>query len=134
MPYRWPGDKRKRIDAAVAAARYAGAAVSEHDPADTAHQRTETLPDGALIPADLTSEVSILAQSIARAAFRLVTLRDAWLDPPEWTERVPEVVPLGMTRSPYPERIVARPWPRPTAGPTTRRRWPTRKSCGGCWR
>ena len=134
MPYRWPGDKRKRIDAAVAAARYAGAAVSEQGPADTAHQRTETLPDGALIPADLTSEVSILAQSIARAAFRLVTLRDAWLDPPEWTERVPEVVPLGMTRSPYPERIVAKPWPRPTAGPTTRRRWPTRKSCGGCWR
>ena len=26
----------------------------------------------------------------------------------EWTERVPEVVPLGMATSPYPDRIVAR--------------------------
>jgi hypothetical protein len=39
----------------------------------------------------------------------LTTLRDAWLNPPEWTERVPEVVPLGMATSPYPDRIVARP-------------------------
>jgi hypothetical protein len=38
-----------------------------------------------------------------------VALRDAWLNPPEWTQRVPEVVPLGMERSPYPDRIVARP-------------------------
>jgi hypothetical protein len=38
-----------------------------------------------------------------------VALRDAWLNPPEWTERVPEVVPLGLATSPYPERIVARP-------------------------
>ena len=36
-------------------------------------------------------------------------LRDAWLNPPEWTERIPEVVPLGMTTSPYPDRIVAKP-------------------------
>lgn len=28
------------------------------------------------------------------------------LNPPEWTERVPETVPLGMTESPYPDRIV----------------------------
>jgi len=50
-----------------------------------------------------------LAEAIALAAQRLVTLRDAWLNPPEWTQRVPEVVPLGMERSPYPDRIVARP-------------------------
>lgn len=36
-------------------------------------------------------------------------LRDVWLHPPEWTERVPEVVALGMDTSPYPDRIVARP-------------------------
>jgi hypothetical protein len=78
-------------------------------PADTAHQRTEPLPDGAQIPADLTPEVRLLAEAIARAAKRLCDLRDAWLNPPEWTERVPEVVPLGMSRSPYPDRIVARP-------------------------
>jgi hypothetical protein len=47
--------------------------------------------------------------AIARAAARVVALRDAWLNPPEWTERVPEVVPLGMDTSPYPDRIVARP-------------------------
>ncbi len=77
-------------------------------PADTAHQRTETLPDGAVIPADLAPAVRSHAEAIARAAQRLVALRDAWLNPPEWTERIPEVVPLGMTHSPYPDRIVAR--------------------------
>lgn len=78
-------------------------------PADTAHQRTETLPDGAVIPADLSPAVRPQAEAIARAAKRLVDLRDAWLNPPEWTDRVPEVVPLGMAASPYPDRIVAKP-------------------------
>jgi hypothetical protein len=78
-------------------------------PADTAHQRTEPIDGGALIPADLPSAVRPRAEAIAHAAKRLVDLRDAWLNPPEWTERVPEVVPLGMTVSPYPDRIVARP-------------------------
>jgi hypothetical protein len=78
-------------------------------PADTAHQRTEALPGGAVIPADLPPAVRPQAEAIARAAKRLVDLRDAWLNPPEWTERVPEVVPLGMATSPYPDRIVARP-------------------------
>ena len=77
-------------------------------PADTAHQRTETLPDGALIPAGLAPAVRAHAEAIAHAAKRLVELRDAWLNPPEWTERIAEVVPLGMARSPYPDRIVAR--------------------------
>jgi hypothetical protein len=77
-------------------------------PADTAHQRTEALPGGALIPAELPAAVRPLAEAIARAAQRLVALRDAWLNPPEWTERVPEVVPLGLAASPYPDRIVAR--------------------------
>ena len=78
-------------------------------PADTAHQRTEPLDGGALIPADLPPAVRPHAEAIARAAQRLVTLRDAWLNPPEWTERVPEVVPLGLATSPYPDRVVARP-------------------------
>ncbi|MCG3190245.1 MAG: hypothetical protein LKCHEGNO_02888 [Burkholderiaceae bacterium] len=78
-------------------------------PADTAHQRTEPLEGGALIPADLAGPVRAHATAIARAAKRLVDLRDAWLNPPEWTERVPEVVPLGMAVSPYPDRIVAKP-------------------------
>ncbi len=77
-------------------------------PADTAHQRTEALPDGALIPAHLPPEVHGYAAAIAQAAQRLTDLRDNWLNPPEWTERVPEVVPLGMSTSPYPDRIVAK--------------------------
>jgi N-6 DNA Methylase len=79
-------------------------------PAHTAHQRTETMqPDGALIPAGLPPAVRAHAEAIARAAKRLTDLRDAWLNPPEWTDRVPEVVPLGMSTSPYPDRIVAKP-------------------------
>jgi type II restriction/modification system DNA methylase subunit YeeA len=44
-------------------------------PADTAHQRTEVLPDGALIPAELPPEVRALAAPIASAAKRLTDLR-----------------------------------------------------------
>ena len=64
-------------------------------PADTAYHRTETLDDGALIPAELPTSVRTRAEAIARTAQRLVYVRDAWLNPPEWAERVPEVVPLG---------------------------------------
>ena len=46
--------------------------------------------------------------SIARAAKRLNDLRERWLNPPEWTERVPEVIPLGMETSPYPDRVLPR--------------------------
>jgi hypothetical protein len=62
-----------------------------------------------LIPADLPPAKREHAAAIARAAKRLTDLRDAWLNPPEWTDRVPEVVPLGMRTSPYPDRIVAKP-------------------------
>ena len=79
---------------------------------------------GALIPADLSEpnqafvqvvpasvaikKVSIraAAESIAVAAKRLNDLREAWLNSPEWTQRVPEVIPLGMESSPYPDRIL----------------------------
>jgi hypothetical protein len=30
------------------------------------------------------------------------------LSPPEWATRIPEVIPLGMDASPYPDRVVAR--------------------------
>lgn len=52
-------------------------------------------------PACMANEVA--AQNIAAAARRLNELREAWLNPPEWTERIPEVVPG------YPDRIVAKP-------------------------
>ncbi len=42
------------------------------------------------------------ARCIALAAQALVAARDRWLNPPEWTEQVPEVVPG------YPDRIFAK--------------------------
>ena len=58
-----------------------------------------------------TNSPSIRSQAtaIAQAAKRLNDLREAWLNPPEWTHRVPEVIPLGMSTSPYPDRIEPRP-------------------------
>lgn len=151
-------------------------------PADSAHQRTETVEGGAVIPANLSEENQLLAPvqyaqaatknvaavspihssrprsnreggwaaegsaqvkeepaqragdteqsplplsrperattspgvrqtatAIAQAAKRLNDLRETWLNPPEWTQRVPEVIPLGMNTSPYPDRIEPRP-------------------------
>jgi hypothetical protein len=102
-------------------------------PLDTAHQRTEVLEGGAVIPAGLADAVSDQNMTLPspighlplsnqdqsalrrwrlrrrRAAHRLDTLREAWLNPPEWTQRVPEVVPLGLAASPYPDRIEPRP-------------------------
>jgi hypothetical protein len=136
-------------------------------PADTAHQRTELLPDGSSIPADIykqnsplvlmqqaqiatnsivngsiksqSSEVGLARMSgpiskseayeapaseptppcesqlrstaiaIAQAAKKLNDLRENWLNPPEWTHKVPEVIPLGLNKSPYPDRIEPKP-------------------------
>jgi hypothetical protein len=138
-------------------------------PADTAHQQTEPVADGALIPAHISEANRPLAQvqraqaainnvansatpakapeagvvrmsgpiskseayeapasepappsahqqalrqqaiRIATAAKKLNDLREAWLNPPEWTHKVPEVTPLGMTQSPYPDRIEPKP-------------------------
>ena len=75
-------------------------------PAETAHQRTETLPDGAVVPAALAAGVRPQAEAIARAAKRLNDLRERWLNPPERTRREPEVTPLGIDHSPYPERVL----------------------------
>jgi type II restriction/modification system DNA methylase subunit YeeA len=47
--------------------------------------------------------VTAAAEAIAAAARHLNELRENWLNPPEWVERVPEVVPG------YPDRIVAKP-------------------------
>ena len=43
------------------------------------------------------------AQAIAAAAQQLNTLRENWLNPPQWVDRVPEVVPG------YPDRIIPKP-------------------------
>jgi hypothetical protein len=49
------------------------------------------------------------AVAIAQAAKKLNDLRENWLNPPEWTHKVPEVIPLGMEKSPYPDRIEPKP-------------------------
>ena len=77
-------------------------------PADTAHQQTEDIA-GAVIPSNLAGMIKANATAIAQAAKRLNELRDNWLNPPEWTHRVPEVIPLGMDKSPYPDRIEPKP-------------------------
>lgn len=82
-------------------------------PADTAHQHTEAVSGsahGALIPAQIADPaLKATATRTAEAAARLNALLDNWLNPPEWTQRVPEVVPLGLDRSPYPDRVVPKP-------------------------
>ena len=50
-----------------------------------------------------------LAIEIANAVKKLNNLREAWLNPKEWTHKVPEVTPLGMSESPYPDRIEPKP-------------------------
>ncbi|WP_200952969.1 MULTISPECIES: class I SAM-dependent DNA methyltransferase [unclassified Rhizobacter] len=78
-------------------------------PADTSHQQTErVLESNALIPAMLQGAVRSTAEVIASAARRLVLLRDAWLNPSDWTEKEAEIAPIGFTRSPYPDRVRAR--------------------------
>ena len=49
------------------------------------------------------------SEAIAKAAKHLNDLRENWLNPPEWTDRIPKVTPLGMATSPYPDRIIAKP-------------------------
>jgi hypothetical protein len=75
-------------------------------PVDSSQIGAQRTDGGALIPAGLNPSSRKHADAIARTAKRLTDLRDAWLNPPEWTEQVPEIVPLGMDRSPYPDRIV----------------------------
>ena len=56
-----------------------------------------------------TTNLKTISAKIATAAKHLNDLRENWLNPPEWTDRIPEVIPLGMTTSPYPDRTLAKP-------------------------
>lgn len=61
-----------------------------------------------MIPDQLATDARASAVAVAKAAKDLNDLREKWLNPPEWTHRVPELTPLGMSSSPYPDRIVAK--------------------------
>jgi type II restriction/modification system DNA methylase subunit YeeA len=74
-----------------------------NDPPYTPTTTFETFP----FPEGLTPNIPAAdyandprAEAIAKAAKVLVDLRDAWLNPPECVDRVPEVVPG------YPDRLV----------------------------
>ena len=76
-----------------------------NDPRYTPSTTFETFP----FPDGLTPDLAVenysnpAAPLIAESAVKLNSLRDTWLNPPEWVERRPEVV-LG-----YPDRIIPRP-------------------------
>lgn len=69
---------------------------TEQNPLPPSHPERATTPQAARNN----------AIAIAQAAKRLDDLRNNWLNPAEWTDRVPEVIPLGLTSSPYPDRIL----------------------------
>jgi hypothetical protein len=64
--------------------------------------RPPTLDPGVILP-PVAPEYRAAALAIAEAGHRLNALREAWLNPPEWVDRVPEVV-RG-----YPDRIIPKP-------------------------
>jgi type II restriction/modification system DNA methylase subunit YeeA len=77
-----------------------------NDPTYNAASCFETFP----FPMNLTPKIPAKnfatdprAELISAAAVSLVEARDRWLNPPEWTDRIPEVI------TGYPERIVAKP-------------------------
>jgi hypothetical protein len=69
-------------------------------PADTSGQ---PLTEAALQLPPVSAAYLPAAKAIAAAAQRLNQLRENWLNPPDWVERLPEVV------AGYPDRIVAKP-------------------------
>lgn len=69
-------------------------------PTDT---KGQPVAEGDLLLPPVTAEHLPAAVKIASAAQRLANLRDNWLNPAEWVERVPEVI------EGYPERIIAKP-------------------------
>lgn len=61
--------------------------------------RTFPFPEGVLTDPDPDARFP----AIAEAARRLNELRENWLNPPQWVDRMPEVVPG------YPDRIIPKP-------------------------
>ncbi|MDB5932183.1 MAG: adenine-specific methyltransferase protein class [Polaromonas sp.] len=79
-----------------------------NDPVYTTSRCVEPFPFPEDLTLNLPASTQPIAQAIASAAKHLNDLRERWLNPPEWTLRLPEVIPLGMDKSPYPDRILPR--------------------------
>ena len=77
----------------------------EDRPVYTTHACFQTFPFPDSLTPNLKPEhyTNPHTAEIAAAAQRLNELRENWLNPPEWVERVPEVVPG------YPERVIPKP-------------------------
>ena len=75
-----------------------------HDTAINLHFKPSPFPAGLTpnIPASTYAD-DPRAQAITDAARKLNELRENWLNPPPWVDRVPEVVPG------YPDRIIPKP-------------------------
>lgn len=75
-----------------------------NDPRYTPTSTFDTFPFPSGLTPNLAVEefVNEAVADIRRAARQLVTLRDNWLNPAEWTNRIPEII------SGYPDRIVPR--------------------------
>ena len=87
-----------------------------NDPVYNSTRCFETFP----FPAGLTPNLPASAyaddpraQAIAEAARKLNELRENWLNPPPWIERVPEISPLPPGEGPgvrvYPDRLIPKP-------------------------
>jgi hypothetical protein len=85
---------------------WALATASKHgvgnDPTYNAESCFETFP----FPRFTGAAGKRIEERIEECARELVALRSAWLNPPEWTHKIPEIIPVGMRRSPYPTRVV----------------------------
>ena len=68
-----------------------------NDPTYNAEACFETFP----FPPEGAHDAEITA-----AAIEFNRQRDSWRNPPEWTDRVGEVVPVGMATSPYPDLVL----------------------------
>ena len=77
-------------------------------PLDTQDQRIEEIDGGVMIPIGIPEGSVDAVIAVARSAASLNARRERWLNPPEWTQQVAEVVPAGMDSSPYPDRVVCK--------------------------
>ena len=77
-------------------------------PSQTASEGNYVSALGASVPLVADSDSQTIAERVADAAYRLNNLRGNYLNPPQWIDIKEEVIPLGLTATPYPNRIEAK--------------------------
>ena len=104
-----PAIKTEAIPTPEAIARQGLGAISKSEAHEPPAPASRQPSDSAGTTAQQNAETRAQAEAIANAAKILNDRRLAWLNPPEWTHSVPEVIPLGMSTSPYPNRTEPQP-------------------------